>query len=149
MFFCVILGRFGRSTVWAHMQSVRACAVETHFSIFFHFLKTAPKSVHFGFILGQFFIENLDFVWKKDAKKRYAKSARPSGSRHTKILSRGSLTAPLACALFQQETTVRAQIPGIVARTRFFLEICFILFQIQFFFAKLFDKMEKVNVKST
>ena len=49
-------------------------------------------------------------------KKRYAKSARPSGSRTSMILSRGSL----ACTLFQQETTVRAQIPGIVARARFF-----------------------------
>ena len=49
------------------------------------------------------------------------------------ILSRGSLTAPLACALFQQETTVRAQIPGIVARTRFFLENCSILFPFHIF----------------
>ena len=51
------------------MQSVRACAVETHFSIFSHFLKTAPKSVHFGFILGTIFIENLDSVRKKKMGK--------------------------------------------------------------------------------
>jgi hypothetical protein len=51
------------------MQSVRACAVETHFSIFFHFLKTAPKSVHFGCILGTIFIENLDFVRTKKMRK--------------------------------------------------------------------------------
>ena len=37
----------------------------------------------------------------------------------------GSLTASLACALFQQETRVRATIAGIVARTQLFLEICF------------------------
>jgi len=33
----------------------------------------------------------------------------------------GSLTASLACALFQQETRVRAEIAGIVARTQFFI----------------------------
>ena len=86
---------------------------------------------------------------KKQAEKGYAKSARPSGSRETMILSRGSLTAPLACALFQQETTVRAQIPGIVARTRFFFGNLFHFVSISVLFAKLFDKMEKVNVKST
>ncbi len=53
----------------------------------------------------------------------YANSARASGFRQTMILSRGSLAASLACALFQQETIVRAQVPVIVARTRFFLEI--------------------------
>ena len=57
---------------------------------------------------------------KRNAENRYVKGARPSGSRHTMILSRGSLTVPLACALLEQETTVRAQIPGIVARIRFF-----------------------------
>ena len=65
----MILGRAGRSTVWAHMQSVRACEVETHFSIFSHFLKTAPKNVHFGSILGTIFIGNLDFVRKKKMRK--------------------------------------------------------------------------------
>ena len=82
----------------------------------------------------QFSLNISIFCEKKDAKKRYAKSAHPSGSRPSIIISRGSLTAPLACALFQQETRVQAKIAGIVARTRFFLESCFI----SDFFLKLF-----------
>ena len=135
VFFCVILGRPGRSTVWAHMQSVRACAVETHFSIFVHFLKTTPTSVHFGFILGTIFIENLDFVRKKECQQKGMQKVPAHVDPGSAIaLSRSSLTAPLACALFQQETRVRATIAGIVARTRFFLEICFILLGIMFSF---------------
>jgi hypothetical protein len=52
------------------------------------------------------------------------------------ILFRGSLTAPLACALFQQETTVRAQILGIVARTRFFWKSVSFCFNFSFCFCK-------------
>ncbi len=37
------------------------------------------------------------------------------------VISQAPLTALLACSLFQQETTTRAQILGIVARARFFL----------------------------
>ena len=38
-FFLRFLGRRGRFVGWVHMQSVRACAVETHFSVFAVFLK--------------------------------------------------------------------------------------------------------------
>ncbi len=68
-FCCVISGRPGRSTLWGQMQSVRACAVETHFTIFSYFLKTAPKSVNFEFILGTICIGNLDLVRKKRMRK--------------------------------------------------------------------------------
>jgi len=37
--FSSILGRFERSRGWAHMRSVHACAVQTHFSVFVFFLK--------------------------------------------------------------------------------------------------------------
>ena len=63
--------------MWAHMQSVRACAVETHFSIFFHFLKTAPKSVHFGFILVTISTEHIDFVRKKKCQQKVCKRCPP------------------------------------------------------------------------
>ena len=43
LFFYVILGRPGRSTEWAQMQFVRACVVETHFSISLIFCKQLPK----------------------------------------------------------------------------------------------------------
>jgi hypothetical protein len=87
-----------------------------------------------GTFWGPFSQEISILCEKKDAENRYEKSARPGGSRGSMILSRGSLTAPLACALFQQEKIVRAQISGIVARTRFFFsELCFILFPFQNF----------------
>jgi len=51
-FFLRFLGRPERFTGWAHMQSVHACAVQTHFSVFACFLKNRlPRTMcwlHFG-----------------------------------------------------------------------------------------------------
>ena len=53
-FFRRFLGRPERSTGWAHMQSVHACAVQTHFSIFALLPKNSfqkrSRWVHFGSI---------------------------------------------------------------------------------------------------
>lgn len=38
-----MLGRTEHSTGWVHMQSVHACAVQTHFSFVTFFLKKPPK----------------------------------------------------------------------------------------------------------
>ena len=50
-----ILGRLEGSRGWAHMQSVHACAAQTHFSVFVFLLKKSfLKSVHwvrFGVII--------------------------------------------------------------------------------------------------
>ena len=60
-FFLRFLGRPERSTGWAHMQSVHACAVQTHFSIFALLPKNSfqkrSRWVHFGSI----FLKNCDF----------------------------------------------------------------------------------------
>ena len=66
LFFFVILGQPGRSTVWADMQSVHACAVETHFSIFSLLLKTTPKIVHVGSISATIFFENRNFCFLRN-----------------------------------------------------------------------------------
>ena len=57
-FFLRVLGRRGRFVGWVHMQSVHACAVETHFSVFAVFLKTCSlkgaNGVKFGVEFGVF-----------------------------------------------------------------------------------------------
>ena len=76
-------------------------------------------------ILETIFIEIGNFAPKKGCEKQVGKNARPIGSGPSIVTSQGSLTAPLACALFQEETTVRAKASAIVARTRFFQKMLF------------------------
>ena len=51
----VILSCLGRSTTGTHMQSVRACANETNFSVFWGSLETDPNRVTFGLHFGNHF----------------------------------------------------------------------------------------------
>ena len=55
--FASILGRIEHYTGWAHMQSVHACAVQTHFLVVVLCLKKGfPKCVnrvHFGVMFGE------------------------------------------------------------------------------------------------
>ena len=88
----------------------------------FFFWTQLPKESPLGSILGTIFIEILILCEKKGCKKPGRKKCLTKSKLETIILSQGSLTAPLACALFQEETTVRAKVSGIVARTRFFPE---------------------------
>ena len=52
------------------MQSVRACAVETHFSVFFLFLKTAPKRDEYGVHFGDHFHGKSQFCVNKEMRER-------------------------------------------------------------------------------
>ena len=53
--FSSILGRTQHSTGWAHMQSVHACAVQTHLSVFiFFFLTKILTECQLGSLWGQF-----------------------------------------------------------------------------------------------
>ena len=47
-FFNVIMCRLGNSAAGAHMRSVRAFVIKTHFSISWFVLETAPKQVTSG-----------------------------------------------------------------------------------------------------
>ncbi len=68
-FFLRFVGRRGRFVGWVHMQSVHACAVETHFSVFAVFLKTCSlkgaNGVKFGVDFGVF----VEISVKKGASK--------------------------------------------------------------------------------
>ena len=104
MFFLWFWGRPGRSMGWAHMQSVRAGAVETHFFVFALFLKNRFQKTSFWIHFGDIFHPKLHFWVKKGLQKMdQKKGARPyanKGLEGTMTMARGSLTAPLACALF-------------------------------------------------
>ena len=67
--FSSILGRTEHSTGWARMQSVNACAVQTHLSVFILFLKKVSHRVQTGFIWGSFLFQNAIFVWKNTLQK--------------------------------------------------------------------------------
>ena len=86
------------------MQSVRAGAVQTHFFIFTLFLKNSSYMTSFGVNFGGNFDQKMQFWVKKGLQKMdQKKGARPyahKGLERTMTMARGSLTAPLACALF-------------------------------------------------
>ena len=139
-FFGVILSRLGRSTTRAHKQSVRACGIETHFLIFACFLKTTPKRCHSGVHFGDHVRWNLEFVPSKIMQTNRSNKCSPKWKGTCIVLSQGSLTAPLACALFQEEPQVRAEVSGIAARVCFSRKMLFDLFPLQNF-KNLFKKV--------
>ena len=114
----VILNHLGRSTVGAHVQSVRACAVETYLSILWLCRKTAPKQVNFGFHFPYRFRLKSSFGVQKGCRKNKSKKGPTQVKMSSVAVSQAPLTAPLACALFRQETVLRAQIPKNAARAR-------------------------------
>ena len=58
-FFLIFFGHPERSKGWAHMQSVHAGAVQTHFFIFTLFLKSRSQKTSFGIHLGDIFRPKL------------------------------------------------------------------------------------------
>jgi hypothetical protein len=110
LFFLRFLGRRGRFVGWVHMQSVHACAVETHFSVFAVFLKICSlkgvNGVKFGVDVGVF----VEISVKKGASKHVSKKGAPPNAneclRVSIPLPGGSWAARLARALFKQETTI-------------------------------------------
>ena len=77
MFFLWFWGRPGRSMGWAHMQSARACAVETHFFVFAFFLKIRLHMTSFWFHFGTVFRPQSQFWVKKRAPKNGSKKGDP------------------------------------------------------------------------
>ena len=77
MFFLWFWGRPGRSMGWAHMQSARACAVETHFFVFAFFLKIRLHMTSFWFHFGTVFRPQSQFWVKKRVPKNGPKKGDP------------------------------------------------------------------------
>ena len=63
------LRHLGHCMAWAHMQSVRACAVETHFSIIYLFSKKAPKRPPLRLILATIFEQKVALGRTKEVQK--------------------------------------------------------------------------------
>ncbi len=112
-FFLRFLGRPERSTGWAHMQSVHAGAVQTHFSDFALFLKNSFQKtsvwVHLRVNVGS----KCDICVKKASPKMLQKKCPTKGKQGTIRRSGGSRRSSLACALLRQETIVRATIEAL------------------------------------
>ena len=70
------------------------------FSVLHFFWKIAPSGLHFGYILGATFFKKLNCEWKMCSKNRFKKRVPPIGKQGNMTMARGSLTAPLACAVF-------------------------------------------------
>ena len=67
--FSTFFGRIERSWGWAHMQSVHACAVQTHFSVFAFFLEKGSLKSQTVVNFGVFFVKNVIFAWKIASQK--------------------------------------------------------------------------------
>ena len=91
-FFLQFVGHPERSKGWAHMQSVRAGAVQTHFPVFTLVLKNRSQQIsvgaHFGGNVHQKGLQQM--VQQKGCPRKQVTMTKP----------RGSLTAPLACTVF-------------------------------------------------
>ena len=57
-----LLGHLGRSTAGSHMQSVRECAVETHFTTFCFCFSLRQKNTPLDSMSATSFIKTFDFV---------------------------------------------------------------------------------------
>ena len=82
-FFLRCLGRPGRFMGWAHMQSVHACAVQTHFFVSSFFLKIwSLKGAH-GVKFGVYFSVFIDISVKNGASENVLKKCVPPESNTT------------------------------------------------------------------
>ena len=77
MIFLWFWGRPGRSMGWAHMQSARACAVETHSFVFACFLKNRLHMTSFWLNFGTVFCQQSQFWVKKEFQKMIQKKVTP------------------------------------------------------------------------
>ena len=108
--FSGILGRIERSWGWAHMQSVHACAVQTHFSLFAFF---SQKRFHGESKIGQFgvtFHQKSYFCVKKGVPKTASKKGVPPISNEELFTGReapGEAASRARCSdkkqLFEQQ----------------------------------------------
>ena len=82
-FFSSILGRSEHSTQWAHMQSVRACAVQTHFLVFVPVLKNSSPKTATWLNSGVVFGSKCDICVKKGVPETASKKRDPPDSNGT------------------------------------------------------------------
>ena len=82
-FFSSILGRSEPPTGWAHMQSVHACAVQTHFSVFVLVLKKGSLKNANWVNLGVMFNQKRDCCVKKGVPKTASKKGAPADSNNS------------------------------------------------------------------
>ena len=114
-FFLRFLGRPELSTGRAHMQSVHAGAVQTHFFSFTLFLKNSYLGFSFWVHFGSHFPQKSQFWEKKGFQKIVQKKgASPYANEELQwpmTLARGSLTAPppSRARFSEQETIVWAR----------------------------------------
>ena len=114
----------GRFMALAHMQSGRACAVETHFAILYFFHGTSSQSSPCrGSFRPPCSCKVLLCVQTKNAEQQVDNKCHAECLRSFIVRSPAPLTAALACALFPQETTVLVQI----ARTPLLALTCFLI----------------------
>ena len=81
--FSRILGRIERSWGWAHMQSVHACAVQTHFSVFDLVLKKGSLKSVIWVNLAVIFHHKCDFCVKIGVPKTASKNVLLPGKTTT------------------------------------------------------------------
>ncbi len=132
----------------------RGINFNTFCACFFYFI----SSVVFDNVFLSFGV-NLGLHWASFfRKKRFRKWLRKKGPHTSKPnpmnMSGGSQRGRLACSLLKQETRVRAEVPGIVARTHFLLLCWFCFFWKWCFRSFLFQILWKIvrkmeNIKST
>ena len=77
IFFLRFLGRPERSKGWAHMQSVHAGAVQTHFSMFAVFLKRIPTDLILDQFWEPFSSQESILSEHKGSKKCFKKRCHP------------------------------------------------------------------------
>ena len=94
---------------WAHVRSVHACAVQTHFSLFALLqergCQKSARWVNFGVTVGP----KVDIWCENGGPKKWSEKGCPPRLKLTPINGSGApWSGGLVCALFEQETVVRA-----------------------------------------
>ena len=107
--FIVSLGRIGHSMRWAHVQSVHACAVQTHFSVFAFFLEGAAQKMVKWFRFGFMFEHKCALGAKKGTFKSDVKKVTLPREMSPYPRLAGLAGPPLACALSKQQTMALAR----------------------------------------
>ena len=98
----------------------RGINFNTFCACFFNFISRVVFDNVFLTFGGNLGLHLASFFRKKRFRKWLRKKGPHTSKRHPMNMSGGSQGGRLACSLLKQETRVRAEVPGIVARTPFF-----------------------------
>ena len=113
---CAFVLLLGCSTTRVHMQSVRACGVEAHFSIFSLLLKTASKRVPFGVHFGD------HFHGKKGYTTQAEKTCQPKWKLTDRFLG-SPVTATLYAHFFCEKQQLEHKLQELLLDLVFFHKI--------------------------